>query len=341
MPFLYLLKSLLVRKYLIAGCFVLGLVLAAIYLFATSPIYRSTASVVAGVRPPETIGPLSVAEQLSADYLLTQEDILKSDRVAQEVVKTTGLAEDPNIAKFFEWSPEFGPLTDYIAERLRLGLVVEQSTTNSRVMNVSYLSGDPNFSATMANAFAAAFIETNLQLQNDPARRNIESYDRQLQAIATIVIRRGAYTACGGFDPQLRVFEDTDFCMRMASVTKFALIDEPLIYKRYHENSITGGRPDLMAHHAFVAFKAASNQPQLLGLIPRRLAERARKLGNQRFLLNDPRSASDLLALALRLDPLNWRAFGSYLAARYFPKLALRLLGRNGRRRQASLGLTD
>jgi glycosyltransferase involved in cell wall biosynthesis len=158
---------------------------------------------------------------------------------------------------------------------------------------------------------------------------------------SSILVRRSAYTASGGFDPQLRVFEDTDFYLRMARVTKFALIDEPLIYKRYHKNSITGGRPDLMAHHAFVAFKAASNEPQLLGLVPRRLAERARKLGNQRFLLNDAASASDLLALALRLDPLNWRALSSYLAARYFPKLALRLLGRNGRRRQASLGLTD
>jgi polysaccharide biosynthesis transport protein len=180
----YLLKSIFVRKYLIAGCFLLGLTLAAIYLLVTSPVYRSTASVVAGVRPPETIGPLSVAEQLSADYLLTQEDILKSDRVAQEVVKSTRLAEAPNIAERFEWSPEFGPLTDYIAERLRLGLIVEQSTTNSRVMNVSYLSGDPEFSATMANAFADAFIQTNLQLQNDPARRNIQSYDSQLQNIA-------------------------------------------------------------------------------------------------------------------------------------------------------------
>lgn len=158
---------------------------------------------------------------------------------------------------------------------------------------------------------------------------------------STILVRRSAYLACGGFDPQLRVFEDTEFCLRMAGVTKFALIDEPLIYKRYHGSSITGGRSDLMAHHAFVAFKAAANEPQLLGLIPKRLAERARKLGNQRFLQNDPQSASDLLALAIRLDPFNWRALSSYLAARYFPELALTLLGKNGRRRQAALGLTD
>jgi polysaccharide biosynthesis transport protein len=184
MSLAYVIRSLFVRRYIVAGCFALGLMISAIYLLIAEPVFRSTASVVAGVRPPETIGPSSVAEQLSADYLLTQEDILKSDRVAQEVVRSTKLAETPEIAERFGWTPEFGPLTDFIAERIAWGLVVEQSTTNSRVINISYLSKDPEFSATMANAFAEAFIETNLQLQNEPARRNIESYDRQLQNIA-------------------------------------------------------------------------------------------------------------------------------------------------------------
>jgi glycosyltransferase involved in cell wall biosynthesis len=158
---------------------------------------------------------------------------------------------------------------------------------------------------------------------------------------STIVLKRNSYEASGGFDPAVRVFEDTDFYLRMARVTQFALVDRPLIYKRNRSTSITGGRPDLMAHHAYVAFKAAVDEPELLRLIPRRLAERARKLGNQRFLLNDPVGATNLLALAIRLDPLNWRAFSSYLAARYFPELALTLLGKNGRRRQAALGLSN
>lgn len=158
---------------------------------------------------------------------------------------------------------------------------------------------------------------------------------------STILFRRKDYDRSGGFDRNIRVFEDTDFYIRMARVTRFALANEPLIYKRYHRKSITGGRPDLMAHHAYVAFKAAIDEPQLLRLIPRRLAERARKLGNQLFLLNDPASASNLLALALRLDPLNWRAYAPYLASRYFPELALRLLGKRGQRRQASLGLAE
>ncbi|MDF0486563.1 glycosyltransferase family 2 protein [Sphingomonas sp. H39-1-10] len=157
---------------------------------------------------------------------------------------------------------------------------------------------------------------------------------------STTLLRRAAYDAAGGFDAAVRVFEDTDFYLRLARVTRFALVEAPLLYKRQRGSSITGGRADLMAHHAFVALKAAADEPALLPLVPRRLAERARKLGNQRFLLNDRAGAVRLLRLAVRLDPLNRRAWQSLLAATLFPALALRLLGSGGRARQAALGVS-
>lgn len=156
---------------------------------------------------------------------------------------------------------------------------------------------------------------------------------------STTLLRRWVYDMCGGFDPAVRVFEDTDFYVRLARVTRFALVDRPLLYKRNRGTSITGGRNDLMAHHAFVALKAAAAEPELLPLVPRRLAERARKLGNQRFLLNDVMGAVALLKFAVRLDPGNHRAWRSLLAAWLFPGLALRLLGQRGRERRAALGV--
>ncbi|MEE4450779.1 Wzz/FepE/Etk N-terminal domain-containing protein [Novosphingobium resinovorum] len=176
----WLSKALLVRWRIIAGFTLLGVVLAASFILLKRPVYKSTATIVAVVRAPETIGPQSVAEQLSSDYLLTQEDILKSDRVAQQVVQDVGVARQADAGRRFQWSPRQGPLADVIAKKLSSGLAVESSATNSRVMEISYLSGDPDFSAVMANAFAAAFIEVNIQLQGDPARRTIASYTKQL-----------------------------------------------------------------------------------------------------------------------------------------------------------------
>jgi glycosyltransferase involved in cell wall biosynthesis len=156
---------------------------------------------------------------------------------------------------------------------------------------------------------------------------------------STILLRRSAFDACGQFDAAVRIFEDTEFYLRASRACRFALVNEPLLYKRYRGTSITGGRSDLMAHHAFVALKAASVETRLLPLVPRRLAERARKLGNQRFLLGDHAGAARLLGFALQLQPTNARAWASYLAVRFFPKAATRLMGAQVRERQAALGI--
>jgi uncharacterized protein involved in exopolysaccharide biosynthesis len=177
-------KVLLEKWRIIALCIALAMALAVLDLVVTTPVYKSTATVVAGVRAPETIGPQSVAEQLSSDYLLTQEDILKSDRVARQVVTDTGLANAPGVIQQYGWEPTDGALPDFIASKLRNGLLVDSSVTNSRVMEISFLSGNPQFAAAMANAFANAFIDVNVQLQADPARRTVASYTRQLDALS-------------------------------------------------------------------------------------------------------------------------------------------------------------
>ena len=156
---------------------------------------------------------------------------------------------------------------------------------------------------------------------------------------STTLIRRSDYEASGGFDPNVRIFEDTDILIRLAAITRFALVDKPMLYKRNRGTSITGGRKDLMAHHAYVALKAAASEPKLLHLVPRRLSERARKLGNQRFLINDTAEAVHLLWFALQMNVCNIRAWMAFIAVRFFPRLAMRLLGRKGAERQAALGV--
>jgi glycosyltransferase involved in cell wall biosynthesis len=131
---------------------------------------------------------------------------------------------------------------------------------------------------------------------------------------STTLISRSAFDACGGFDPSISVFEDTDFYLRLSRSCRFSFVDAPLVYKRSNRSGITGSRKDLLAHHARVALKAASEEPRLLSLVPKRLAERARKLGNHRFLFGDTQEARRLLRFAVRLDPFNLRAWASLLA---------------------------
>jgi len=155
---------------------------------------------------------------------------------------------------------------------------------------------------------------------------------------STTLLRRSAYTACGGFDAAVRVFEDTDFYLRLSRHCRFAFVDAPVLYKRSRGTSITGGRRDLMAHHAFVALKAAADDPRLLALVPRRLAERARKLGNVRMVLGDEVEAKRLLRFATRLDPSNLRAWMSVAALTPMGAPLRRVMASRMRSLRAALG---
>src|SRR6185369_4236019 len=134
---------------------------------------------------------------------------------------------------------------------------------------------------------------------------------------STILVRKTAFDAIGGFDPSIPVFEDTDFYLRISRHCGFGLVDEPLLLKRNRKTSITGGRPDLMMHHARVAFKFATTEPRMMPRVPRRLAERARKLGNQKFLMGDQAGAIAHLRLATKLDIWNFRAWFSWVVASF------------------------
>ncbi|MET0660067.1 MAG: glycosyltransferase family 2 protein [Steroidobacteraceae bacterium] len=155
---------------------------------------------------------------------------------------------------------------------------------------------------------------------------------------STTLIRRAAFDACDGFDPAVRVFEDTDFYLRLSRVCRFSFVDSPVLYKRYHPSSITGGRKDLMAHHAYVALKAAAMDPSLLSLVPRRLAERARKLGNHHFLLGQLDDARQMIRFAVRLDPLNLRAWTSWLVTGRLASLVNVMMSSRWRKRRAAIG---
>ena len=180
MVMIHALKVLRLRWKILFAFAAFGLGIAAAYILIATPIYKSVASVVIDVRAPESIGQQQIIGQTSPEYLLTQEDILKSERVAKKVIENTGLAQTPGFAERFGWTPREGAISDFLAGEIGKQMQVEPSLTNSRVMEISFFSGDPKFAATMANAFAQAFIDVNIAMQAEPARRAAESYEALL-----------------------------------------------------------------------------------------------------------------------------------------------------------------
>ena len=133
--------------------------------------YTSSTSVVVDVRTPDPIGGLVLPTTMMASYMPTQVDIVNSERVARKVVSLLKLDQSPAIKEqWLEATDGKGRLDVWLGELLQKKLTVKPSR-ESDVINISFVSSDPAFSAAVANAFAQAYIDTNVELKVEPARQ--------------------------------------------------------------------------------------------------------------------------------------------------------------------------
>jgi polysaccharide biosynthesis transport protein len=132
--------------------------------------YRATASVVVDFKP-DPISAVMFGGMASPAFMATQVDIIRSDRVAQRVVRNLRLGENPQIRQ--QWLDDTGgqgSLESWLAARFQRSMDVVPSRESS-VISISYRAPDPRFAATLANAFVQAYIDTALELRVDPARQ--------------------------------------------------------------------------------------------------------------------------------------------------------------------------
>jgi uncharacterized protein involved in exopolysaccharide biosynthesis len=128
--------------------------------------------------------------QPGVGYVATQVDIIMSRNVALKVVDKLTDEERFIVAESF-LGPDARRAVDSdvwvrgaIAGELLSGLSVTPAR-DSRVLNLIYTTIDPELAATVANAFANAYIDTTLELNMEPARRNAEWFDEQIKSLRT------------------------------------------------------------------------------------------------------------------------------------------------------------
>lgn len=147
--------------------------------------YVATASLVVDTRNEQSLSDalnvlMSSRERLG--YIQTQVDIITSPRVARRVVADLGLAENPlTKARFEEDGQGHGAIEDWIAEQLLRQL--EVATSQSSVIDVSFHASDPDYAATVANAFAKAYMDTMLELRVEPTRQAASWFDEQIKTL--------------------------------------------------------------------------------------------------------------------------------------------------------------
>ena len=132
--------------------------------------YKAAASVVIDFKP-DPISSALYGGLPSPALMATQVDIIRSDRVAQRVVRNLKLNESPQVRQ--QWQEDtkgVGSIESWLATVFQRNMDVEPSRESS-VISVSYKAPDARFAAALANAFVQAYIDTALELRVDPARQ--------------------------------------------------------------------------------------------------------------------------------------------------------------------------
>lgn len=200
---------LLRRNLLLIGAIVAAMVIAAVVLtMLETPRYTAVTTVEINQEAQKVLGEELQSDQESSDgwdidmFLNTQLDILRSRALAERVVQRLNLATSERFFAAME-APVGG---EAASEKERFDAAVALVRNNlsadlprqTRIASLAFSSTDPAISSQVANAYAAEFIQANLQRKFDSsayartfvadqleeARARLEASERELNAYA-------------------------------------------------------------------------------------------------------------------------------------------------------------
>lgn len=178
------------RKWWIIGTFLIIALLAGLYTYTRTPIYRSTAMLEITADNP--------GSQVSADVRMggagswfatqkfqeTQNKILRSQSLAKRVIKSLNLAEHPDfagIAKAKNKTPD--QIEDTMAKAFVAKLSVEP-IRNTNLLDVSYQSADKAITKKVLDAIASEYLYLLIDRRNESFSLVRNWLNRQLDQMA-------------------------------------------------------------------------------------------------------------------------------------------------------------
>jgi succinoglycan biosynthesis transport protein ExoP len=144
--------------------------------------YVAELALVVDVQGNDPMKESALAPSLVPTHLSTQTEIIRSRNVTTKVIEKMGLATEPAVVEAYRESGADTDLNTWLVENV-LRSVDAKTARNSNIIRISYTSTDPQTAASMANAFADAYIQTSLELKVDPARRQVTWYEQQVSQL--------------------------------------------------------------------------------------------------------------------------------------------------------------
>lgn len=168
---------------LLAG--VLAAVIAGLFGMYFPSIYTATSSVLVDMRADQVSGAQSNA---SPSLFATEVEVVKSQRVLAKVVDGLKLDDNPSLKSQFQHTFSTVGFHRWVRLTIQKNLAVDVSHGAS-VMKISYTNPDAELAAKIANAFAAAFVETSLALRVERAEKYSEFFNERAKAMRENVER--------------------------------------------------------------------------------------------------------------------------------------------------------
>ena len=149
----------------------------------SAKVYKATTSIVLNYKGVDPVTGLTLPAQLMPGYMSTQIDIITSPTVAMKVVDQLKFAENEQAqVQFNKATKGKGDIREWFANLLLQNLEAKPSRESS-VLEISFSGTDPDFAATVANAFAESYQKTNIQLKVEPSQKAAEYLSEQTKGL--------------------------------------------------------------------------------------------------------------------------------------------------------------
>ena len=168
---------------LIVGTLVVTVLLVALIVLVAPRAYTASTDVFIDYRENDPLSGMRFSAMLDDSYMRTQRELLGSRVVTEKVVDILGLRQT---AAFREAELDDGPAKAYeaLVRRLHDNTTVS-TTTNSRVLTVSYTADAPERARDIANAIVTAFLQVTRDMALLGTTERTEQYRQQLDQLRT------------------------------------------------------------------------------------------------------------------------------------------------------------
>jgi len=184
-----LISILLARKISIIATTAAAIIAAIIVSLLTPKTYTAATDLLVDSRGLDPVSGQAQPIRSTGAYLSTQADIIRSHNVASKVMTEVQLDTNATVIKEAKLTGEAEKDKRRMLGFLAQGLVVTPKRESS-ILTIAFQSKDPALAAQLANAYAQAYMLTNLELRIEPAKQTTQWYNQQLEGLRTDLIEK-------------------------------------------------------------------------------------------------------------------------------------------------------